>query len=122
MIKTIEIKKIHIRNLLMSLIIGFIILYCLEHFGKFSYILEDNDSPKVSSIYYRTYFKNQIQTSGNGFVYYDMNFEDSDFNKYNVKSYYYTQATKEDYKYGFFISIFIFSVFSFFSFFKLKLI
>lgn len=37
MSKTIEIKKVHIRNLILSFIIGFAILFGLEHFGKFSY-------------------------------------------------------------------------------------
>ena len=38
MSKTIEIKKVHIRNLILSFILGFSILYGLEHFGKFEYI------------------------------------------------------------------------------------
>lgn len=37
MSKTIEIKKAYIRNLILSFIIGFAILFGLEHFGKFSY-------------------------------------------------------------------------------------
>lgn len=37
MSKTIEIKKVHIRNLFLSFILGFGILYGLEHFGQFSY-------------------------------------------------------------------------------------
>ncbi|MBE7635113.1 hypothetical protein G1K75_12715 [Tenacibaculum finnmarkense] len=42
MSKTIEIKKIHIRNLILSFVAGFAILFGLEHFGQFSYI---SDSP-----------------------------------------------------------------------------
>ena len=115
MSKTIEIKKEHIRNLFLSFIIGFGILFGLEHFGKFSYIADSPNqnnyekpsfvqyvpaTTKVLRIYFDSYFDNRIETSGNGFDLYDMNYSDSDFKKYSVKSFYYTQATLKDYKYG----------------------
>lgn len=136
MSKTIEIKKVHIRNLFLSFILGFGILYGLEHFGKFSYIA---DSPpqnsyekpsfvqyvpattKVLSIYFDSYFDNRIETSGNGFDLYDMNYTDGDFKKYSVKSYYYTQATIKDFKYGIYISLALFIITLFFTNFKIKL-
>lgn len=136
MSKTIEIKKIHVRNLFLSFILGFIILYGLEHFGKFSYI---GDTPpqnnyekpslvqyvpsttKVSRIYFDSYFDNRVETSGNGFDLYDLNYKDTEFNKYTTKSYYYTQATIEDYKYGIYISLGLFIITLFFTNFKIKL-
>jgi hypothetical protein len=136
MSKTIEIKKVHIRNLFLSFILGFGILYGLEHFGKFSYKVdlstqnsyekhsfsrEVPSTTKILKIYYDTYFENRIETSGNGFDIYDMNFSDSDFKKYPVKSYYFTQATIKDYKYGFYISLGLFSLTVFLTSFKIKL-
>lgn len=136
MSKTIEIKKVHIRNLILSFILGFGILYGLEHFGKFSYI---TDSPpqnsyekpslvqyvpattKILRVYFDSYFDNRIETSGNGFDLYDMNYSDGDFKKYSVKSYYYTQATIRDFKYGIYISLGLFVISLFFTNFKIKL-
>jgi hypothetical protein len=134
--KTIEIKKVQIRNLFLSFILGFVVLYGLEHFGKFSYI---SDSPqqdsseklslvqyvpvttKVLRVYFDSYFNKRIETSGNGFDLYDMNYADGDFKKYSVKSYYYTQATIKDYKYGIYISLGLFTISLFFTNFKIKL-
>lgn len=135
MSKTIEIKKVHIRNLLLSFILGFGILYALEHFGSFSYkhsysqpyserpslTYQIPATTKVSYIKYRTYFNNEVSTDGNGFDLYDLNYEDSDFNSYSSKSYYYTQATLEDFKYGIYISITIFVFTLVFTNFKIKL-
>ena len=49
MSKTIEIKKVHIRNLFLSVIVGFGILFGLEHFGTFryehSYTQNSNEKP-----------------------------------------------------------------------------
>ena len=136
MSKTIEIKKEHIRNLFLSFIIGFGILFGLEHFGKFSYIADSPNqnnyekpsfvqyvpaTTKVLRIYFDSYFDNRIETSGNGFDLYDMNYSDSDFKKYSVKSFYYTQATLKDYKYGIYISVSLFIFSLFFTNFKIKL-
>lgn len=136
MSKTIEIKKVHVRNLFLSFILGFGILYGLEHFGSFSY---KADSPpqnsyekpffsrevplttKVLYIYFDSYFDNRIETSGNGFDLYDMNYIDGDFKKYSVKSYYYTQATLKDFKYGIYISLGLLIISLFFTNFKIKL-
>lgn len=137
--KTIEIKKITIRNFILSLLLAFSILFALEHFGKFSYIAESTtmdytnnnskltfgdyvpNTTKVAAIYYETYFENTFQTHGNGFDIGDLNYANSDFDKYSVKCYYYTQATIKDYKYGLFFTLIIFIVFYFFNNFKIKL-
>lgn len=136
MSKTIEIRKIHIRNLTLSFLFGFGILYGLEHFGQFSYIADNPNqnnyekpslvqyvptTTKVLLIYFDSYFNNRIETSGNGFDLYDMNYSGSDFNKYLVKSYYYTQATIKDYKYGIYTSLVLFILSLFFTNFKFKL-
>ncbi|MFY7935964.1 MAG: hypothetical protein ACOVOQ_01195, partial [Flavobacterium sp.] len=137
MSKTIEIKKVHIRNLFLSFILGFGILFGLEHFGKFSYlpdtpteygsdgrikaVVEVPYSTKVLQIYFDSYFDNRIETSGNGFDLYDMNYADGDFKKYSVKSFYYTQATIKDYKYGIYISLALFIITLFFTNFKIRL-
>ena len=135
--KTIEIKKSTLRNSLLSIIIGFSVLYGLEHLGSFSYIMDSppeydgygrpkmvtytSGSTKVSSIYFISYFDNKVTTSGNGFDVGDLNYADTDFDKYSVKSYYYTQATIEDYKYGLYISLGLFLATLFFTTFKIKL-
>ena len=49
------------------------------------------------------------------------NYTDSDFKKYSVKSFYYTQATMKDYKYGIYISLVLFIISLFFTNFKIKL-
>ena len=137
MSKTIEIKKIHIRNLLLSFILGFGILYGLEHLGVFSYIADSpteydsmgrakmvtyiSGDTKVSRIYFDTYFSNRVETSGNNFSVADLNYSDTEFKKYTTKSYYYTQATIKDFKYGIYISLVLFLITLFFTNFKIKL-
>ncbi|MCD0474036.1 hypothetical protein LPB87_06470 [Flavobacterium sp. EDS] len=135
--KTIEIKKSTIRNIFISIIIGFSALYGIEHLGTFSYLA---DSPpqydeqgrpyleyqipattKVSKITYKTYFGNLVETEGNGFDVYDLNYAGTEFNKYSSKSYYYTQAILKDFKYGLFISLILFLISLFFTTFKIKL-
>uniref|UniRef100_UPI00404AA795 hypothetical protein n=1 Tax=Flavobacterium sp. TaxID=239 RepID=UPI00404AA795 len=135
--KTVEINKNYIFTLLLSLILGFIILYGIEHLGKFSYLSSSeptysNGKPtltssvsgntKVSKIYYYSFFDTKVETSGNGFDLYDINYSNTDFDKYSVKSYYYTKATIEDYKYGIYISLGLFLILIFFRKFKIKLI
>lgn len=135
MSKTIEIKKVHIRNLFLSVIVGFGILFGLEHFGQFSYkhnyVESYQDKPSfetlvpgnatITYIKYITYFGNEFQTNGNGFTMADLNFSDTEFNKYSTKSYYYTQATIKDMKYGIYISSGLFVLTLFFTNFKFKL-
>lgn len=132
----IEIKKFHIRNLILSFILGFGILVSLEHFGQFSYKSENinqgnYDKPsftsevpvttKVSKIYYTSFFDTRIETDGNGFDLYDMNYKNTEFNKYSSKSYYYTQASIKDFKYAIYISLGIFITTLFFTQFKIKI-
>lgn len=118
-----NIKRVHIQRFVISLLLGFGILYGIEHFGKFSYLHGYNppqyEKPsfevrvpyltKATAIYYETYFGNKVETGGNGFTLYDLSNRDSDFHKYSSKSYYYTKATLMDYKYGvaFFIGLFV---------------
>lgn len=137
MSKTIEIKKVTLRNLILSLVIGFTILFCLEHFGQFSYIANTpneyddlgriktivnvKSDTEVNAIYYDTFFGNKVTTGGNGFNIYDLSFKDSEFKKYSSKLYYIIEAFKLDINYGFYFSIGIFAIFIFFSNFKIKL-
>lgn len=137
MSKTIEIKKLHIRNFFLSFILGFAILYGLEHFGKFSFlhdtpteyssdgrikaVVQVPYSTKISEIYYDSYFGRRVITNGNGFDLSDMAFTDTDFKKYSSKSYYYTQATIKDFIYGIYISLGLFIISLFFTNFKIKL-
>jgi hypothetical protein len=136
MSKTIEIKKVHFRNLFLSFILGFSILFGLEHFGKFSYILNsptsyDNQgrinlvdyvpmSTKASAIYYDTFLGNKITTGGNGFDGNDLAFSDGDFYKYSNKIYYITEAMKLEFKYGIYCSVIIFLLSIFFQFLSLN--
>lgn len=135
MSKTIEIKKATIRNLFLSFILGFAVLFGLEHFGTFKYILVRTSfegrptfeqqvpaTTKVSTIEYHTFFKNLFTTDGNGFDAYDLNYSGTEFNTYATKSYYYTQAVIKDFIYGIYISLGIFILSILFSTFKIKLI
>lgn len=139
MSKIIEIKKLHIRNLFLSFILGFGILFILEHFGKFSYIAENNNPAKydnekldfsefisndanVKNIYYTTFFDKQIITGGNGFFVKDIGYSDGEFYTYSNKIYYIVEAAKTDLKYGFYFSFGLFFISVFFSIFKLKLV
>lgn len=135
--KTIEIKKSTIRNFFISITIGFSILYGIEHLGTFSYLTnspqqyDEQGRPyleyqipattKVSRIMYKTYFGNLVETDGNGFDVFDLNYAGTEFSKYSSKSYYYTQATIKDFKYALFISLGLFLIALFFSTFKFKL-
>ncbi|MDK2773329.1 MAG: hypothetical protein KYX68_14080 [Flavobacterium sp.] len=137
MSKTIEIKKVHIRNLFLSFLLGFSILFGLEHFGTFSYkytAQTDYDiygrpriesqvsyKTKVNLIEYKTYFKNTVSTHGNGFNIGDLEFSDTEFKKYSNMSYYYTKAILVDFKYGLYISLGLFLITLFFTNFKIKL-
>ena len=137
MSKTIEINKKNIINLILSFLIGFATLYGLEHFGEFSFSSTyshinqptdvegitqtySNYSDKVNEIVFTTFFKNEIKTDGNGFTIYDFSFKDTDFNNYSVKSYYYTQSTIKDIKYGIYISLILFIIITLISNFKIK--
>ena len=137
MIKTIEIRKLYIRNLILSFTAGFVILYGLQHFGNFSYIVNSpteydslgrmkmenyiSGDTKVSRIYFQTYFDNKIETEGNNFSVADLNYANTEFKKYSTKSYYYTKATIEDFKYGIYISLGLFILTIFFTNIKIKL-
>lgn len=133
--KTIEIRKLHMINLIISFVVGFTILYSLEHFGTFRfnhhYSPEPSGKPsfesqvpystKVSKIFYITFFEQTVETNGNGFSIYDLVDSDSRFNTYYSKSYYYTQATFKDYKYGLYISLGMFFISLLITNFKIKL-
>ncbi len=138
MARTLAVKKAYIRNLILSIFIGFSILYSLEHFGKFKYIAAEphsnnfsgkysftskvsGDTP-LSSIYYSSFFDNEIRTPGNGFTVADLNYTGSSFHQYSTKSYYYTQATIIDYKYGVYISLVLLLLSIFLTEIKIKII
>lgn len=137
MSKIIEIKKKHVRNLFLSFVLGGIILFGLEHFGKFSYILHSSTtydeqgrinmisyvSPetKVMLIHYDSFFGNRVTTDGNGFEYKDLAYNDAGFFEYSKKIYYITESLKLDYKYGICISFGLFIITVFLITFKIKL-
>src|SRR5690554_3472834 len=139
MATTIKIKKYLIRNLLSSFIIGGGLLYCLEHFGEFKYTAS-SDTPLydkngminytayhkptdlVNAIIYTSFFKSEVRTGGNGFSVGDLAYTDSNFDKYSVKSYYYTKAALIDVNYAFYFSFMIFAFTLIFTEFKIKLI
>lgn len=106
MSKTIQIKRVHIRNLIVSLILGFGILFTLNHFGKFHYIpvygkssynsdgrldtsIEVPNTNEVAIITYISYFESIVQQNGYEFTISDLVDSESDYNKYSYKSYYY---------------------------------
>ena len=136
MSKEIKIRKKNILFLIISIIVGFGILYTFEHFGEFNFLMPSTNTEynskgqikmyseqkldaKVRKIYYTTYFGNTVETDGNGFTIGDM-MSYGDFNNYENKSYYYTKAMFKDYLYGLYFSLAIFLIFIFFSYFKIK--
>ncbi|NCQ52448.1 hypothetical protein GW796_11345 [archaeon] len=135
MAKTIEIKKSTIFKLFLSFVIGFGVLYGLQHFGTFSFLEEQTYNPNervsltrdistdanVSTIIFPTYFGKKITTRGNGFKVKDIYFLSGSFHKYSNKSYYYTQATIEDYKYGIYFGLGLFVVIMFFTYVKIRI-
>ncbi|HSD09307.1 hypothetical protein [Flavobacterium sp.] len=134
MSKTIEIKKTALQNLFLSFLIGFGVLFGVEHLGKFSYIPEVerniNEKPSlvsyvsgdanVASISFESYFGETITTGGNGFKVIDVGYNGGEFYNYKNKLYYITEAFKKDSKYGILFSFIIFGIFTFFSNFNIK--
>lgn len=132
--KTIIIKKGNIFKFLLSFLLGFIILYGIEHYGKFSFLEEQTVNPNeklsfsrdistdanLNTIIYKTFFGKEIRTGGNGFKVKDIYFSSGAFHKYTNKSYYYTKSVFEDYKFGLYFSLGIFTVFMFFTYIKIK--
>ena len=135
MTKTLNIKKKTLKAFFLSMLIGGMILYVLEHFGQFSYVAAQksylNTKPsfvtynsldtELTSIFYQSFFGNQIRTNGNGYNIADINYSDTSFDKYSVKSYYYTQATIRDYKYGIYFGLILFALIMFFTHVKIKI-
>lgn len=136
--KTIQVKKRDVNYFVLSFLIGFVILFGLEHFGSFTfeydYDVEDPIgvkpsltvsvpySTKLREITFHTFFENQVKTGGNGFTIADMVWSEGEFKNYTVKSYYYTKALTEDYIYGVYISLTFFLMSIFFSTFKFKFV
>ena len=138
MSKTIEIKKTHIRNLFLSFILGFGILFGLEHFGKimykhdYSHVNEKTETEgitvsyntfgdEVKEILFTSPLNSEILINGNGFTMYDLNYKDSEFNKYSNMLYFYTEAFKKDILFGFLFSAVIFVLIWITSTFKFRL-
>lgn len=134
--KEIKIKSSYIRYFIFSFLIGFSILYILEHCGKFSYMAKTlpnqsankasfveyvNPNTRLVNITFETFFKNTVMTNGNGFNVGDLYYSDSSFHKYSNKSYYFTQAVLKDYVYGLYFSLAIFLIIVLFSEFKIKI-
>jgi hypothetical protein len=136
--KIIEVKKKHIRYLTLSIIIGFSILFILNHFGKFHYIpvynqsnfdsdgrlntyVEVPNTNKVALIAYLSYFDSVVQKNGYEFTISDLMDSESNYNKYSYKSYYYIQSTLKDFKYGVCFSIAFFIIALLFTNYKIKL-
>jgi hypothetical protein len=134
--KVIQIKALYFKYLILSSIIGFVILFGLEHFGSFGFDYDVEEpigvkpslivsvpySTKLREITFHTFFGNQVKTGGNGFTIADMALSGGEFRSYNVKSYYYTKAVVGDYIYGVYISLGLFFILIFFSTIKFKIV
>ncbi|SCZ02045.1 hypothetical protein, partial [Flavobacterium caeni] len=123
--RTITIRRSTIFNFIFSMAFGALLLFVLEHFGQFSYLAHDDPrdnnekisfvkyvSPdtKVFRISYKTFFDNKIETEGFGFTVGDLNYAGTEFDKYRTKVFFYQEAFKKDYKYGFGISAVFFII------------
>ena len=100
--RTITINKIHIRNFVISIFLGFILLFILEHkneltFNSYSDNHNKNEgftwttkvylTDNVSNFKYMSYFGNETSISGNGFTVGDLYDEDAPPKSYMFKLY-----------------------------------
>lgn len=131
--RTITINKIHIRNFVISIFLGFILLFILEHkneltFNSYSDNHNKNEgftwttkvylTDNVSNFKYMSYFGNETSISGNGFTVGDLYDEDAPPKSYMFKLYFYTESFRKDIIYGFYISLVIFITLTVFTIFK----
>lgn len=133
MSKTITINKKTLLVFLLSLVLGFGILFLIEHFGKFNstyypvrtetdygFIENTPSDTPLLSISYHTPFGSEVKTSGNGFTIFDMKYKDVGLNLYENKIYYILNGLKTDFLYGLLFSTIIFVITIFFKNFKIK--
>lgn len=114
-----------IKITIFSFLLGFIIVFSIEHFGKFSYLEVSNPdysktksgkisftrnvplSAKISTINLKTPFETYLKFDGNDFTVGDMY---GSFQEYPNEAKYYFKATLKDFKYVIYFSFGIFSL------------
>ncbi len=134
MSKTIVINKKTLITLILSIIVGFGILFFIEHFGNYNYTYQpvrtetdfgyNENTPSetpLQSISYLTPLNSEIKTAGNGFTIFDMKYKNVGLDKYSNKIYYVINGVKKDYLYGILFSVLIFIIVMFFKHFKIKI-
>lgn len=136
--KTIKLSSNIPKAIILGLILGFLTLLIVEHFGNFSYIadtsgLPDRDSQgrillsvpvtgttPVSNIYYDSPLDTRLYISGSGWQVSDVAWADGDFYKYGNKLKYYLEAFTKDIKYAFLFGLGYAILILFFMNFKIK--
>ncbi|TBH73870.1 hypothetical protein [Aquirufa nivalisilvae] len=135
MAHVIEIKARIINQFFISFLLGFSIVFGLQHYQKIEFMPEytptnisglkpsfEESIPyntKISYLSMGTYFGNMYKEKGNGLMIIDL-YDNKVFN-YEMKSRYYFEATVLDYKYGILISIICFIFILFIDNIKIKL-
>ncbi|WP_165045869.1 hypothetical protein [Dysgonomonas sp. ZJ709] len=124
-----------VSQLLLSLVLGFSILFAVEHYGNVSFIMGIRDPlpgeqpsfyadapPEypVIKINYTTPFGTDTKVSVSGWRNQDVYFSDGKFYEYKNKVKVYFNAAVKDCQYGFLFSGIIFILLLFFTKFKLK--
>lgn len=122
-------------NILLSFILGFSILFAIEHRGKVNLIMgtippipgqklsltaEAPPDYPVKIIYFDSPFGNRMTISAEGWKNKDVYWGDGKFHDYSNKVKIYFDAVAIDYKYGLLFSGIIFILILFFARFKLK--
>ena len=116
--------------ILTSLFFSFLLLFAIEHYGKFKYeynqtkrqlgpgiyeLSHDFDT-RLTGIIYITPFQTVVRTSGKGYNLGDVQFSHKEWNNdYSLKLEYYWKAFKKDMSFGFLIAavcIFLYIVFT----------
>lgn len=132
--KIIKISTSSILAFFVSYIIGFIIVFTLNHFGKFSYIADqtgvNNENSfiayvpvtnQIADLYYTSFFDSKILIRYPGYQIADIQQKEGDFHIYSNKVQYYTNATIKDYLYILLIGSILFLAYIFFTKFKITL-
>lgn len=134
--KEISVNPKIVSYLLLSLVIGFIALFAIEHAGKISFIMgtipprpgekmsltaEAPPEYPVSIIYFDTPFDSRLQVPTKNWKNEDVYFKSGDFHKYGNLIKVYFQAVKTDYLYGLLFSGIMFLLIVFFMKFKIKI-
>lgn len=116
-------KKSSVQLVGLSLLIGFVATFLLNHLGKFSFRFDLSSAssvsgglqsyvtgnPRVSEIIYKSFFGSEISTYNTPYTAFDVGYVDGDFN-YFKKVFYYLEGTVYDFIYVILIAIVVYAL------------